>query len=248
MHKTIALTSFLLLFHLVSLKAQENLNDSNQDFTNWRVLFQMNGPNNWNAAINFVKPISNKWALRFGLSPVLSFNRSIQDNNDPQNYVSFEGKNRYRRLGMIFSFGGELHFLKKGKLDAYMIFGSGFGGFVEKNIRTNSYVLVNPRQDGLISFDSEENSIGTPRLSLNPFSGFGVNYFFHERFAFGLEYSVSPNMIFLKGNNKSERTETLRYSDGRVEMIEVISNNNTNSIFLDFTQQIGFHMIYVIQK
>lgn len=247
-NKIIACVCCILFFNLVVLQAQEVVNDRDYNFKNWRVLFQMNGPNNWNAALNFVKPVNEKWALRLGISPIARLNRSIRDNNEPEEYSSFEIKNLNRRLGIDLSIGAEFHLLKKGKLDPYVFFGTGIGGFIESNRSTSSFVLIQPRSDGLVEFNSEEKSIGTPRLSVDPFAGFGVNYFFHERFAFGIEYSLSPNMILLNGNNRTTRVETLTYDNGLVEVENFEIDNITNSFFIDLAQQIGFHMIYVLKK
>jgi hypothetical protein len=237
----------ILVFFAGLVPAQELVEDNRDyDFTNWRVLFQMNGPNNWNAAVNFVKPIKPKWALRFGISPVVSFNRTLGDEPNGNMFLSFEAKSKVRRLGANVSLGAEFHFTQKGKVDPYILFGSGIGGFSETVKRSDAYTLVEASNSGQLSYESEEYSKSAPQLTINPFAGFGVNYFFHERLAFGIEYSISPRMDLIKGTTMTSRSSKETFEDGTIEDFSLEIDINT--FFVNFNQQIGFHLIYTLRN
>lgn len=226
--------------------------DSNQskdyDFENWRVLFQMNGPNNWNASLNFVKPIKPKWALRFGLSPTISYSRTKGDSNEPDVYVFYDDISKTKRFGAKFSLGAEFHFLQKSKIDPYVLMGSGLGMFAERTDRFRNYEYQEVAPNDLLEYESNSINKGAPRISISPFAGFGVNYFFNSRMAIGAEYSLSPNMILVKGNTNQKATIIRTYENGAVETTTNDSESKSNAFYLDFVQQVGVHFIYVLNN
>ncbi len=247
-NKILILICSICLLNLGQLKAQDEVSQRSYDFLNWRVLFQMNGPNNWNAALNFVKPVNNRWALRFGINPIINFNRTIGDNPNQDFYSSYHSKLKNSKLGAEISLGGEFHLLEKGKLDPYIFFGTGIGGFVEISKRDRGYTLTNPESDGLTDFESSELNKSAPQLTIKPFGGFGLNYFFHPRVAFGIEYSLSPSMLLIKGTGKTKVETEWFYEDGTVEVEIVEDENKANAFYVNLSQQIGFHLIYILKS
>lgn len=240
---------FFLLIGLNAIAQDEGVsNERPYNFEDWRVAFQMNGPNNWSAAINFIKPIHPKWALRLGFNPILSFNRTVGQNPDEERYEYYDDKSKNLKWGANISFGGEFHPVSKSKIDPYVLAGLGVGGFTEINKRLTDYRLLEAENSGLIQVEREAINRSAPILNIDPFGGFGVNYYFHERLAFGIEYSLSPNMNLVLGWRESTSTRTEYFENGNIEEENTTDDSRVNAFYLNVNQQIGFHMLYILSK
>ena len=248
MNKILSIFCCLCLLSFEPIQAQEEIGERSYDFDNWRVLFQMNGPNNWNGKLNFVTPVHAKWAIRFGINPIFSFNKTVGNNPDLSQYEFFDTETRNRQLGAEIGLGAEFHFIKKGKVDPYLFFGTGIGGFSERNKTTTSYqFLIQPAGQSL-EYERKETAKSAPQLTINPFVGIGVNYYFHENLAFGIEYSCSPNMTLIKGTTNTKIEEKNTFEDGTVVESNANIEVNRNAFFVRANPQIGFHLIFVFKN
>ena len=210
----IAILCFSCIAILQPLHAQGTEDEGNYDFQNWRVILQLSGPTNWNASINFVKPLSAKWAFRFGFSPLVSFNRTKGSDNNSPSYIYYDDLNKSKKLGAGLTLGAEYHFLSNLKLDPYILMGNGCGIFVESSNRTTAYELADPVPGGYFKYESNTTSKGAPQFAFDPFAGFGFNYFFNPQMAIGAEYSIGPSMILLKGKTKRKTRQVENYLNG----------------------------------
>lgn len=247
MSRTLLILFVILGLHTYAQEETEAI-ERPYNFDDWRVAFQMNGPNNWSAAINFIKPVHPKFALRIGVNPIISFNRSVGENPNENRYAYYDDKAKNLKWGANVSFGGEFHPVSKSKIDPYFITGLGVGGFTEVSKRITDYRLTEAETNGFIGSERESVNRGASSLNITPFGGFGVNYYFHERLAFGIEYTFSPNMNLVLGWRETETKETTYFDDGRQE--EELANDalRINAFILNVNQQIGFHMIYILSK
>ena len=225
--------------------AEEN---QNVNFKNWRILLQVNGPTDWNASLNAVKPICSKWALRFGVSPIISFDRTKGNEPTSTIYVFYKDAVKAKKLGAEFSLGAEYHLLKNSKVDPYVLMGSGISAFVQVVTRETNYELQVPDASGLVEFKNDTKTKGAPRVSFNPFVGFGFNYFFHPRMAIGAEYSIGPNMILVKGNNTIVSNDSGVYDTGDEVAFTTEYKEQVNAFYLNVNQQVGLHFIFIVDK
>ena len=161
--------SIFLLFGFFAYGQSEPREITEIDFANWRVLMQVDGPSNWRASINAVKPLNSKWTIRMGLSPLFSFYQVKSGKDFPIQYSSFESLNKSKSFGVEFSLGTEYHILQQSKVDPYNFFGSGFGISNQRSYRETNYEYRVADLFGLLARSSESTWKGAPKLSFNPF-------------------------------------------------------------------------------
>lgn len=236
-----------LMIGYSALYSQEKAKEDNRDynFKNWRVLFQMNGPT-WSGSVNFVKPSSEQWAFRIGFSPDIRFTKNSSDNFNDLDDDLFESRSTSKRFGGAVSLGAEYHLLKKKKLDPYVLMGLALGLTLERSDRLSSWTYEEPFANNIISREREEKIKGAPRFGITPFAGFGVNYYFHEKLAFGVEYGLRTFTSILKGTTSSEESVKETFTDGSVDVIESDTDLKQTSFNFGITQTIGFHIIYIM--
>ncbi len=246
----------IILVCLMNLLLAQELSKMNPtplepvNLKDWRLMLQVSGPSQWTGSFNAIKPISDKWFLRVGASPIISTSNSKNDNtNDEGNF--YEQVSRRNAWGASLGLGAEYHFNTKGKLDPFIGMGSNFGfSFIKgKNESLSEYAT--PLFDGLIKAEELYKYNNPVGFKINPFGSFGVNYFISPRFAIGAEYGIGPNFSIENGTRQYASTITRTYSDGKVEIIKENNendNNSSSSLGVDLQQRVGVHFIYVIDR
>jgi len=253
--KRLFFVSLILVTFWKGISAQElsKMNPAPFQNTNkedWRVILQFIGPSQWSGGINAVKPISKKWFIRVGASPIISFSKSMSDNfNEDDSY--FENISRRNIWGASLGLGTEYHFNSRGRLDPFIGIGSNFG-FSFLKWKSESFTDYSTSIDGEVTNDEEVVEYKGPvELNISPFGSFGINYFISPRFAIGAEYGVGPNFTIENGTTKYSRTVTQTYSDGTVEVTieeNTDESNNSNTLDVGIQQRVGVHFIYVIDR
>lgn len=216
--------------------------------TDWRVLLQVTGPSQWTGSVNAVKPVSEKWYVRVGVSPIISSSKNVQDNADDVRNID-EQISRRNAWGAELGIGPEYHFNTKGRLDPFIGFGANLGFSFGKSSREINTSYNNPQFNGLIkSYNFSENK-SIPEIRVNPFGSFGVNYFISPRFAIGAEYGIGPNFQIANGKSLSKINNEYTFDDGTV-ITETEENESalSKNLEVNLRQRVGLHFIYVFDK
>ena len=115
----------IILFCLMNVLLAQELSKMNPaplqpvNSKDWRVLLQVKGPSQWTGSVNVVKPVSEKWYVRVGVTPIISSTKSVQDNSSDIANIN-EQISRRNAWGAELGIGPEYHFNTKGKLDPFI--------------------------------------------------------------------------------------------------------------------------------